>query len=208
MKKKLCFTISILLLCLLLSGCSFIKNDVLGIGYSLSLDEDMHIKFNRIDDEHIEYQGNVYYLSDGIFFYNEPIGNGYEYIGWSGSRWWRSTEIWGDRAESPTFLYFTEWRQTYFNENYDYRTDMFSIAGTDDVICFGEDLLDTDYQNTNLFNRQHTKVELSSVNHPFLNATLFVVSDNGKWYAMTNTQLRFELSDSFVEILRNNIIID
>ena len=67
---------------------------------------------------------------------------GYEYIGWSGFRFFYIDIFYGDSKDAPNILYETRLRNTYFREDYDYKTDTFKIEDFDDVICFGEDLIE------------------------------------------------------------------
>ena len=215
MYKRGILTLIIVLSMLFLSSCNFAYiwesiSNPLGIGDALALDEDLHTPINHLGDDRYEIQGSIYYLPPLSFLCGskgaiEASGN-YEYIGWTGDRILYS-EFYGDSRESPVFIYVPNTKHTFLREDYDYQTDNFQVADTDEVICFSNDLLNTDYENTNLFNRTHTTILISSVSHPTLTVTLYIVVDGDEWYAITNDMKPFLLSEHFTNILIDNQIV-
>ena len=206
MYKKTISLLMIALLIISLSSCSD-----LGIGDALALDEDLHIRFKYLEDNRIEYQETIYYLSPMSFLWGEEeildtLGD-YKYIGWTGARFFYKSHIFGDSMEAPTFLYSTNTRETYLKEDYDYQTDDFLVNGTDAIIRFCDDLLETDYENSAIYSQKSTEVIISSVNHPTLKAQLFIVIDDEEWYAVSRSLTAFKLSEHFIDILINNEII-
>ena len=182
-----------------------------GVADALALDSEMHIVVDYLDNGGIEYQGTTYYLPQVSFLKasgGELEASGeYEYIGWSGDRIFHF-EYYGDSAQTPTFIYNPDLHETYLREDYDYRTDIFVVEETDIVISFDDDLLDTDYADTNLFGRERTFVSISSVSCPPLKATLSIINDGGVWYAVSNDKIAFELSERLVDVLLEKEIIN
>ena len=213
---KKAITIAIVV-CMLftLSACSkeetnSVLNEVtLGLWDRILLEEETHNLIEYVDDETIEYQGSKYYLAPMIFIQDSAKSveeeRGYEYICWTGPRFFYIDTYYGDSKDSPNILYDVRLCDTYFREDYDYKTDMFQIEGTEDFICFGEDLIETDYKDMN-YSAEY--ISLSSSTHTSLDIKLGIFFDNGVWYAYTSDLVYFELSENFVEILMKNQIIN
>ncbi len=201
-KKLIAFTI-IFSMIFTLSACSN------GVWDRLLLDEESHNNIEIIDDETIEYQGSKYYLAPMMFIQDNEKSvkeeRGYEYICWTGPRFFYINTFYGDFKDSPNILYEIRLRQTYFREDYDYKSDVFKIEGTEDFICFGEDLIETDYKD---MNNGSENICLSSSTHTSLDIMMCVFFNNGVWYAQTMDCVCFELSENFVEILIKNKIIN
>ena len=199
-----------------LSACSKEKTDsflnevTLGLWDRVLLDEETHNLIEFIDNETIEYQESKYYLAPMSFICDSENSvkeeRGYEYICWAGPRFFYIDTYYGDSKDSPIILYETRLGYTYFREDYDYKTDMFKIEGTENVICFGENLIETDYNNFD-YAYNSEKVCLSSSTHTSLDIKLGIFFDNGVWYAHSMDFVYFELSENFVEILMKNQII-
>lgn len=206
MYKKILVVLLCVLICFPLSGCG----SWFGIKYSLALDEDLHTPINDLGNGQYEIKGQIYYLPP-IEFLNETkrtieASGKYEYIGWTGDRILYS-EFYGDSRESPVFVYVPNTNHTLLRTDYDYKADTYLIEGTTALISLGEDLLDTGYTNTELFNRKCTEIIVSSETHPTLTARLHIVLDNGAWYAISNTHVGYKLSEHFVNVLVENEII-
>ena len=149
----------ILILMLSLSACKredvdvFLDEITLGVWSRILLDEELHniVKYN--EDDTIEYQGNTYYRAPMIFILDNSNTvqekRGYEYIGWCGPRFFYNDVYYGDSKDAPNILYNTRLHYTYFREDYNYKTDIFKLEGTEDVICFGEDLIETSLEPSN-----------------------------------------------------------
>ncbi len=207
--------LTILILTLSLSACSkeetndFLNEITLGLWDRIILDEEVHniIKYN--EDDTIEYQGNTYYRAPMIFIqdYSNTIEEkrGYEYIGWCGPRFFYIDTYYGDSKDAPNILYNTRLQYTYFREDYNYKADIFKLEGAEDVICFGEDLMETSRRPANEWGGEH--ILLSSSTHPSLDIHLDIIFDNGIWYAQSSDFVYFEVSENFVEILVKNQII-
>ncbi len=206
MYKKYFAVLMIVLFCFLLSGCG----SWLGVKHSLSLDEDLHTPINKLENGQYEIKGKIYYLPSIEFLGSSGFDitdpEKYEYIGWTGDRILYS-ELYGDSRESPVFVYATNADHTLLRKDYDYNKDTFWVEGTKACVSLGEDLLDTGYTNTELFNRNSTAITVSSVTHPTLKARLYIVFDNGDWYAISNTHVGYKLSEHFVSVLVENKII-
>ena len=114
-------------------------------------------------------------------------------------------------TESPLYIYTSNKtgylkNNIYFREDYNYKTDIFKIEGTEDVICFGEDLIE--FSRTGSIDKRKEYIRLFSSTHPSLYFGLGIVLDNGVWYAEANDlSLTFVLSENFIEILVRNQII-
>ena len=211
--------LTILILTLSLSACSkeatnsFLNEVTLGVWDRILLDEKTHNVVEYVDLNTAKYQGNTYYLAPMIFIQDSSTtvqeDRGYEYIGWSGPRFFYIDTFYGDSKDSPSILYNTRLRYTYFRQDYDYKTDMFKIEGTEDYICFSENLIaHSDIQSTDGFYYTSKEyVVLSSSTHPSLDIRLGIFEDEGIWYAYSMDFVYFELSENFVEILIKNQII-
>ena len=207
------------ILILSLSACSkeetnsFLSEITLGLWDRILLDEKTHNVVEYVDLNTAKYQGNTYYLAPMIFIQDSSTtvqeDRGYEYIGWSGPRFFYIDTFYGDSKDSPSILYNTRLRYTYFRQDYDYKTDMFKIEGTEDYICFSENLIAlSDIPSTDWFYYISNKdVVLSSSTHPSLDIRLGIFEDEGIWYAYSMDFVYFELSENFVEILIKNQII-
>ena len=207
--------LTVLILTLSLSACSkertndFLNEITLGVWSRILLDEEVHnvIKYN--EDDTIEYQGNTYYRAPMIFIQDNSNTveekRGYEYIGWCGPRFFYNDVYYGDSKDAPNILYNTRLEYTYFRKDYNYKTDFFKIEGTEDVICFGEGLMETSRRPANEWGGD--PIRLSSSTHPSLDIHLDIIFENGIWYAQSSDLVYFEVSENFVEILVKNQII-
>lgn len=214
-QKIMALVLTVLILTLSLSACSkeevdsFLDEITLGVWSRILLDEEVHniIKYN--EDDSIEYQGNTYYRAPMIFIQDNSNTvqekRGYEYIGWCGLRFFYIDTFYGDSKDAPNILYSTSLQYTYFREDYNYKTDIFKIDGTEDVICFGKDLIESSRRPSNDWGGEY--ILLSSSTHPSLDIQLAIFFDNGIWYARSMDFVYFELSENFVEILVKNQII-
>lgn len=217
--KKITATILIaLILILSLSACSseksnsFLSKVTLGLWDRIILDEKTHNVVEYIDQDTRRYQDNTYYLAPMIFFQDSSTTvqekRGYEYIGWSGPRFFYIDTFYGDSKDSPSILYESRLSATYFREDYDYKTDTFKIEETDDAVCFAEDL--TELSGVPSSDGAYTSkvyIVLSSSTHPSLDIRLGVFEEDGIWYAYSMDFVYFELSENLVEILMKNGII-
>jgi hypothetical protein len=190
-----------------LSGC--------GIGDMLALDEDLHIKFNYLDEDRqrLEYKGNIYYLSPIRFltgYRGAYEDDRYQYLGWVGARIKTTLHVVAGSNGPPIFIYFADPSRgrIYFREDYDYLTDDFLIEGTDDIIRFCDDMLYADESKADLTYTNNYDVVISSVTYPGLHAKLNVAKDHTGWYAITWNFVPFKLSDNFVNILIENQLIE
>ena len=216
MARKVITFIIVICMIFTLSACSKEKSNevlnkmTLGLWDRFLLDETTHNLIEYVDDETIEYQGSKYYLAPMTFIQDSAKSveeeRGYEYICWTGPRFFYINTYYGDSKDSPNILYEVRSGYTYFKEDYDYKMDVFKIEGTDDVICFGENLIKTDYNNFD-YAYNSEKVCLSSSTHTSLDIKLGIFFDNGVWYAHSSDFVYFELSENFVEILMKDQII-
>lgn len=214
MVKKSIALVIIFCMIFTLTACSKEKSDevlnerTLGLWDRLLLDETTHNLIEFVDDEIIEYQGSKYYLAPITFIRDSEKTvveeRKYEYICWTGVRFFYIDTYYGDSKDSPNILYEVRLGYTYFKEDYDYKTDMFKIEGTEDSICFGNDLIETDYKEMNYSAKD---ICLSSSTHTSLDIVLGVFFDNGVWYAQSVDCVYFELSENFVDILMKNKMI-
>ena len=214
-QKTIVLFLVILILMLSLSACTredvdvFLDEITLGVWSRILLDEELHniVKYN--EDDTIEYQGNTYYRAPMMFInvnsYTVEEEMGYEYIGWNGPRFFYIDVYYGDSKDAPNILYNTRLRDTYFREDYNYKTDLFKLEGTEDVICFGEDLMETSRKPENEYGGED--IFLVSSTHPSLDIHFDIIIENGIWYAQSDDFVYFEVSENFAEILIKNQII-
>lgn len=208
----------VMILALSLSACSkeetnsSLNEATLGLWDRILLDEKTHNVVECVDIDTVKYQGNTYYLAPMTFIQDSETtvqeDRGYEYIGWSGPRFFYIDTFYGDSKDSPSILYNTRLSYTYFRQDYNYKTDTFKIEGTEDHICFSENIIElSDHPSTDGAYPSNTAVVLSSSTHPSLDIRLGVFEDQGIWYACSMDLVYFELSENFVEILIKNRII-
>ena len=86
----------VMILALSLSACSkeetnsFLNEATLGLWDRILLDEKTHNVVECVDIDTVKYQGNTYYLAPMTFIQDSETtvqeDRGYEYIGWSGPR--------------------------------------------------------------------------------------------------------------------------
>ena len=213
--KTVAFILATLVLTLSLSACSqeevdsFLDEITLGVWSRILLDEKVHniIKYN--EDDTIEYQGNTYYRAPMRFIGDNSNTveekRGYEYIGWCGPRFFYIDTFYGDSKDAPNILYNTRLEYTYFRKDYNYKTDIFKLEGTKDVICFDEDLMETSRRPANEWGGD--PIRLLASTHPSLDIQRDIIFQNGIWYAQSSDLVYFELSENFIEILVKNQII-
>ena len=202
--------LALLIVCLPLTACTggvsdeFLNEITLGLWDRLLLEEELHNVVKYVDSDTVTYQGNTYYAAPMIFIREEK--RGYEYIGWSGPRFFYISVFFGDSKDAPYILYETALGTTYFREDYDYMTDEFKIKGTEDVICFGEELTEATNSPEELLSGKRSMV-LTSSTHESLDIKLSILFYDGRWYACSMDFVYFEMSENLVEILVKNQII-
>ena len=220
-KIAIALTILIISLSLIssLKSCSMVIDDdllneiTLGVWDCYLLDESVHNVVEYIDDGTVKYQGNTYYLAPMIFFDDNSTSiqqkRCYEYIGWTGPRYFYHNTFYGDCKDAPNIIYEVRSRYTYIREDYDYKTDPFRINGTEDHICFSDSLIEHSDPSVydGAYNSSNKYIVLSSSTHPSLDIKLGIFEDNGNWYAYSKDFVYFKLSENFVGILVKNQII-
>ena len=209
--------LALLMVCLPLTACSggasdeFLSEITLGLWDRIILDEELHNVVSYVDVETVTYQGNTYYAAPMIFIQDNYTTvqeeRGYAYIGWSGPRFFYISVFCGDSKDAPTILYETGLNCTYFREDYDYTADEFKIKGTEDVICFGEALTETSDEPEDFLSGKRRMV-LTSSTHESLDIELSILFYDGRWLACSSDFVYFEMSESLVEILVKNEIIE
>ena len=209
--------LALLLVCLPLTACSggasdeFLSEITLGLWDRIILDEELHNVVSYVDAETVTYQGNTYYAAPMIFIQDNDTTvqekRGYEYIGWSGPRFFYIDVFYGDSKDAPVILYETTQRCTYLREDYDYTADEFKIKGTEDVIRFGEALTETSDGPDDYLSGKRSMVLISST-HESLDIELDIHFYDGRWFASSSDFVYFEMSESLVEILVKNQMIE
>lgn len=216
--KIIAIILTVMILILSLSSCSkeatnsFLNEVTLGVWDRILLDEKTHNVVEYVDENTVKYQGNTYYLAPMMFIQDSETSiqeeRGYEYIGWTGYRFFYIDVFYGDSKDSPNILYEARRYDIYFREDYDYTVDIFKIEGTEDYICFSENLIAlSDIPSTDGAFTSKAYVILSSSTHPSLDIRFGIFEDEGIWYAYSMDFVYFELSENFVEILIKNQII-
>ena len=209
--------LALLMVCLPLTACAggasdeFLSEITLGLWDRIILDEELHNVVSYVDAWTVTYQGNTYYAAPMIFIQDNSTTlqeeRGYAYIGWSGPRFFYIDVFYGDSKDAPTILYETRLRCTYFREDYDYTADEFRIRGTEDVICFGEALTETSDGPEDFLSGERHMV-LTSSTHESLDIKLSILFYDGRWFACSSDFVYFEMSESLVEILVKNQMIE
>ena len=203
--------LTVLILTLSLSACSkertndFLNEITLGLWERILLEEKTHNIVKYGENDTLQYQGNTYYRAPIIFINDSSNRRGYEYIGWNGPRFSYNDTFYGDSKDAPNILYNSRLPITYFREDYNYKTDLFKLEGTEDVICFGEDLMETSRKPENEYGGED--IFLVSSTHPSLDIHFDIIIENGIWYAQSDDFVYFEVSENFAEILIKNQII-
>lgn len=209
--------LALLMVCLPLTACTggasdeFLSEITLGLWDRIILDEALHNVVSYVDDETVTYQGNTYCAAPMSFIRDNATTRqekwGYEFIGWTGPRFFYIDVFYGDSKDAPVILYETTQRCTYLREDYDYTADEFRIQGTEDVICFGEVLTEAS-NGPDGFLREKQSMVLTSTTHESLDIELGIHFYDGRWFASSSDFVYFEMSDSLVEILVKNQMIE
>ena len=209
--------LALLMVCLPLTACTggasdeFLSEITLGLWDRIILDEALHNVVSYVDAETVTYQGNTYCAAPMSFIRDNATTRqekwGYEYIGWSGPRFFYIDVFYGDAKDAPVILYETTQRCTYLREDYDYTADEFRIQGTEDVICFGEALTEAS-NGPDGFLREKQSMVLTSTTYESLDIELGIHFYDGRWFASSSDFVYFEMSDSLVEILVKNQMIE
>lgn len=203
--------LAILLLMLSLSACeredtnSFLNEVTLGLWDRLLLDDEKRnlVKSHEDNKFALVYQGNTYYPAPFIFINSNDVQaeKGYEFISWSGPRFFYIDTYYGDTKDSPTIIYEQRLQYTYFRADYNYRNDTFYVEASNETVCFLEDIFEI-YPNEYPENASvEGYVTITSATHPTLDVNFAIVFDNGTWYLRSNDQVYFEISEHFINIL-------
>ena len=217
-RRVIAVVFALLLSTLSLSSCSKETTDgvlntvTLGLWNRIGLRESERDVVEKIDENTARYQGNTYYLSPicmEVDMLSVQEKYGYEYIGWSGNRFFYITTYYVDNKEAPEIIR-TNRKETYFIETYDYKTDLFEIEGMDEVICFGENFIQPSAELPFYMYRYSIHdIILQATTYESVSVRFGISSHDGVWYACpTNSKYTcFELTENFIEILTEKGII-
>ena len=206
MFKRIILTILALVLCFLFVSCSKEKPIL-----DQSLHEKITISKSNGKDEYIVYQDTIYYLDKYDLFYlgthsspneskNEDI-----LLSWNGSRFAYTQTFYSDTTESPLFIYEKQFCKVYLREDYDFKSDIFVIAGTNSKIVFSDAI--TENAILEVFPNYDVPITIYSEQCPRLRFDTDVFFYEGNWY-VTNGVDAFAITDKFVDLLIQNDIIE
>lgn len=204
MCKKIALVI-IFILCFSLISC--------GISSIYNLDYDLYEKAKYVDEDEGEYslmyQDVKYYRADSSFLQvstdmGDPKEDDVE-IGWE-VRWPYVSVFYADKMENPIFVYDPSTNDLFLREDYDYRSDIFVLEGSENKILFSEMITDVEVEY-DLFKSHQNKIDLYSEKYPRLRMEFVLLYENDLWCVKGSNSVAYVITDSFVEILIENGII-
>ncbi len=192
--KKIILTVLLCMNMCFLSSCTYYEN----------------VNFIERDTEQcLLYQGSTYYASDIFMDYVTPndqdikLGKFYSFP--------FTTYFYSETCESPVYIYSIGGDTgVYLKEDFDYKSEVFVIKGMSERIVFSEALAKQYLEYNPLKELDSTTIELAmySENHPYLKASLLLVSENNDWYAVLASGEAYLVSQTFVGLLKEAGIID
>ena len=157
------------------------------------------------------YQGSTYYPSD-IFtastnhitpndqdvklgkFYSFPF----------------TTYFYSETTESPGYIYSIGGdKGVYVKEDFDYQSEVFVIKGTSAKTVFADAIAEPypEYHPSMEFDST-IELAMRSEKHPNLSICLLLLSKNSDWYAVLSSDEAYLASQSFINLLKDNGIIE
>lgn len=187
-----------------------------GLDYRYQLDESKHNVFEVYwEDEdtnstYFVYQGEKYVHteeSDVLNVYTDeyPFSDDI-LICWNGHRYiWYIDEYYSNTDNNPLFIYNSRLNWVYFRENYDYKSDIFVVEGTDLEIVWN-DIFDSTVENVNFISQNN--VSIYSKQCPRIKTSLELSLVDGQWFIRCSDSKEIWIpSNEFLEILSDNVII-
>ena len=191
-----------------------------GLPERFALDENLHnvveyVNDEKFSDETIRYQNHIYHLDKQNIFYaehNAPDDEGCM-LSWNGNRFFYLSVFFSDTTSSPVYIYLPRGiGKTYFREDYDCLSEMFILGDTNVEVLFSSMFKDFSKQDRfRLFKTvsETTQIQLHSKEHPRIKTNMLIKCKDGTWYiTFLGTDVIWECSDSFVELLNQNGLIN
>ena len=205
MFKKSIVLIWIFSLILTLSSC--------GLYYRYSLDESKHNKIDVVmedgDTTSLIYKDTRYYFVGSTNFFSVmtyETEDGYylsfeddTLLSWNGNRYiWYIDEYYSYTDNNPLFIYNSRLNWVYFRENYDYKSDIFVIEGTDleivwnDMFASAVEHVDfTPQKNVSIYSKQCPRIK-TALELSFVDGQWFMrCSDSKEIWIPSNEFLKF-----------------
>lgn len=214
MHKRFAILVLLLVGCICLSSCSdFMQQS--GLKQYLSADPSLqgtvqHLSYGETDGFYtVSYGGCIYRgVPNSIFCYDDGKVPKDELvmIGWL-SRFLYRTYYYSYTTQAPVYLIDTFTDVTYLREDFDYMSEVFILDKTNEEVTLsmviGEPL------NRNLPNSQKERITivLHAKEYPLLRARLTLARYDGKYVLLSAEKEMYTISDTFVEILKENGMI-
>lgn len=212
MFKKTIVLMWIFSLILTLSSC--------GLDYRYSLDESKHNKIDVVmedgDTTSLNYKDTRYYFAGSTNFFSVmtyETEDGYylsfeddTLLSWNGNRYiWYIDEYYSYTDNNPLFIYNSRLNWVYFRENYDYKSDIFVVEGTDLEIVWN-DMFDSAVEDVGFITQNN--VSIYSKQCPRIKTSLELSLIDGQWFIRCSDSKEIWIpSNEFLEILSDNGIL-
>ena len=179
------------------------------------LTREMKNKVEFVDDgdtHHIQYNGVNYYL-DETKLLDTPrdadiSDSEYIFLGWNGLRLGYVNRYYSETDESPAYIFNIRLNEVYIREDYDYTSDAFILEGTDERVMLS-DIIDGIYDFDPLHSYENMiEIALYSQSYPKLRGDLTVYTKDGVWYACGAGSTKVVLSENFVELLKETVLLN
>ena len=203
MKKVICLILSCLLL-LSLSSCEIIDR----------FKGDMS-KLSRDDNGNLLYDNNSYYRVDDYFEVRTITDDTVFELGWySQFPFFPDMHYYAFDEENPLFIFCDNQVSSLYNKglyirsDYDIQSKMFTIKDTDIEISLVSVMTKSDVAVSSITHEKYMFFKMCLIDDPRIQIDLFgPYKLNDNWYLIYSGET-YILSDEFVELLKENGIID
>ena len=161
----------------------------------------------------MEYMNAKYYpddlleLKNGYRLTTEEDHYGYVFLSWNGSRWAYINTYYSTQAENPLFIYEATSTDLYLREDFDYRSELFVVDGTDAEIAFSEAFPSVSDEWAPGGRLSDTNLVMCSKTVPQLQVNLRLLLKDGVWCGVGYNDRIFTFSEELTAILVENEII-
>jgi len=192
--KKLILTVLLCINVCFFSSCTYYEN----------------VTFVERDSEQcLSYQGSTYHASEIFTASNYGTPNDHDVELGIFYSFPFTTYFYSETAENPVYIYSIGGDTgVYLKEDFDYQSEVFVIKGTSAKIVFSEAMAEP-YPEYDPLTEFDSTIDLTmySEKHPNLKASVLLLSENNDWYAVLASDEAYLASQAFVNLLRENGII-
>ena len=173
------------------------------------------VNFIRYEDESecLEYMNAKYYpvelieLKYGDSFNYKEDHCGYVFLSWSGFRWGYIDSYYSTQEENPLFIFEATSTELYLREDFDYRSELFVVDGTDAEIAFSEAFPSVSDEWAPGGRLSDANLVMCSKTVPQLRVNLRLLLKDGVWCGVGYNDRIFTFSEELTAILVENEII-